>query len=206
MPASSQALLRSPRISGRPRAWRSSSPSASSRDHQPMAKGDLAPRFNALVNKPPARARRARRDLGEALVLSPSEEAQRRARKGGDTGRRLRVGDRRALSRWRPEGRARVRRTLLGRAFEAVERLPRDAKTALQEWAAARARRAALFGARSIRTGARAAFCGRGAKSTVSRPRAAKAAPSARRSARRRRRCWRRRASMSEPSAAQSWP
>ncbi len=95
--------------------WGSSSPSACCASTKSEEEGELAPRFNALVNRHAcARAARAA-GLGDALVLSPSEEAQRRARQGGDPRRHLRVGDRSALSRRRPRSGARLHHALLGR-------------------------------------------------------------------------------------------
>jgi len=108
------------------------------REHQDEEEGELAQRFNALVNKHAcARAARAA-GLGEAVILSPSEEAS------GGRGKEAILGDlceaviaALYLDAGIDAARAFVTR-FWGEAFEAMEDAPRDAKTALQEWAAAR--------------------------------------------------------------------
>jgi len=102
------------------------------------AEGELAPLFNALVNRHAcARAARAA-DLGAAVVLSASEEAS------GGRGKEAILADicesviaALYLDGGMDEARAFVAR-FWGEAFEEVANAPRDAKTALQEWAAAR--------------------------------------------------------------------
>ncbi|HWA01517.1 MAG TPA: ribonuclease III [Caulobacterales bacterium] len=100
----------------------------------------LAPRLNALVNRA-ACARAARRaELGPALRLSPSEAEQ-----GGRDKEQILADACEAViaALYLDGGFEPARRFVLhfwADAFEAVERLPRDAKTVLQEWAAARKR------------------------------------------------------------------
>lgn len=108
------------------------------RDYEHDEEGELAPRFNALVNKHAcARAARAAR-LGEALVLSPSEEAS------GGRNKEAILGDvcesmigALYLDGGLDAARAFVTR-FWGDAFDGVHKAARDAKTALQEWTAAR--------------------------------------------------------------------
>ncbi len=109
-------------------------------EHQNEQEGQLAPRYNALVNKHAcARAARAA-DLGAALVLSPSEEAN------GGRGKEAILADicesviaALYLDSGFETARAFVTK-FWGEAFDDVKSAPRDAKTALQEWAAARKR------------------------------------------------------------------
>lgn len=103
-----------------------------------IEEGDLALRYNALVNKHAcARAARAA-DLGAAVVLSPSEEAN------GGRGKEAILADicesviaALYLDAGMEAARGFIHR-FWGDAFEAVRATPRDAKTALQEWAAAK--------------------------------------------------------------------
>ncbi|MGE0597628.1 MAG: ribonuclease III [Hyphomonadaceae bacterium] len=108
------------------------------REHINDDEGDLAPRFNALVNKEAcARAARAAK-LGDAVWLSTSEESS------GGRNKDAILGDicesviaALYLDAGIDTARAFVVR-FWGDAFDAVKTARRDAKTALQEWAAAR--------------------------------------------------------------------
>jgi ribonuclease-3 len=108
------------------------------RENQSDEEGDLAPRYNALVNRQAcARAARAA-GLGEAVALSPSEEAS------GGRGKDAILSDvcesmiaALYLDSGMEAARAFVAR-YWGDAFDEVKSAPRDAKTLLQEWAAAR--------------------------------------------------------------------
>lgn len=108
--------------------------------HQGEEEGELATRLNALVNKHAcARAARAA-DLGAAVVLSPSEEAS------GGRGKEAILGDicESVIAALYLDGGMEAARAFIlrfwGDAFETVKTVSRDAKTALQEWAAARKR------------------------------------------------------------------
>jgi ribonuclease-3 len=107
-------------------------------EHKQEAEGELAPRFNALVNRHAcARAARAA-DLGAAVVLSPSEEAS------GGRGKEAILADicESVIAALYVDGGMDAARAFVtrfwGEAFEEVETAPRDAKTALQEWTAAK--------------------------------------------------------------------
>lgn len=107
-------------------------------EHQGEQEGELAPRYNALVNRHAcARAARAA-DLGAALVLSPSEEAS------GGRNKEAILGDicESVIAALYLDGGLETARDFItrfwGDAFEDVKSAPRDAKTALQEWAAAK--------------------------------------------------------------------
>ncbi|HYD73638.1 MAG TPA: ribonuclease III [Candidatus Binatia bacterium] len=109
-------------------------------EHEHEAEGELAPRFNALVNRRAcARAARAA-DLGAAVVLSPSEEAS------GGRGKEAILADicESVIAALYLDGGMSAARAFVtrfwGEAFAAVMNAPRDAKTALQEWAAAQKR------------------------------------------------------------------
>jgi ribonuclease III len=109
-------------------------------EHEDEAEGELAPRYNALVNRRAcARAARAA-DLGAAVVLSASEEAS------GGRGKEAILADicESVLAAIYLDGGMDAARAFVtrfwGEAFEEVEDAPRDAKTALQEWAAAQKR------------------------------------------------------------------
>jgi ribonuclease III len=109
-------------------------------EHEEFNEGELAPRFNALVNKHAcARAARAA-DLGAALVLSPSEEAS------GGRGKEAILGDicESVIAALYLDGGFEPARAFItrfwGEAFAEVDAAARDAKTALQEWAAAKRR------------------------------------------------------------------
>jgi ribonuclease-3 len=109
-------------------------------EHEHEAEGELAPRFNALVNRRAcARAARAA-NLGDAVVLSPSEEAS------GGRGKETILADicESVIAALYLDGGLDAARAFVtrfwGEAFEEVMSAPRDAKTALQEWAAAQKR------------------------------------------------------------------
>lgn len=108
--------------------------------HKNEDEGDLAPRYNALVNRHAcARAARAA-DLGGAILLSPSEEAS------GGRGKEAILADvcESVIAALYLDGGLEAARafvhTFWGDAFETGANAPRDAKTVLQEWAAARKR------------------------------------------------------------------
>lgn len=107
-------------------------------EHEDDEEGELAPRFNALVNKQAcARAARAA-DLGDAVILSPSEESS------GGRGKDAILADlcESVIAALYLDAGMESARSFItkfwGDAFDAMEDAPRDAKTALQEWAAAR--------------------------------------------------------------------
>ncbi|MBC7770626.1 MAG: ribonuclease III [Phycisphaerales bacterium] len=108
--------------------------------HKIENEGELAPRYNALVNRHAcARAARAAA-LGDAVILSPSEDSS------GGRGKEAILADicesviaALYLDGGMDEARAFVMR-FWGDAFAAGETIPRDAKTVLQEWAAAQKR------------------------------------------------------------------
>lgn len=109
-------------------------------EHQDEQEGQLAPRYNALVNMHAcARAARAA-DLGAALVLSPAEEAH------GGRNKEAILGDicESVIAALYLDGGYEIARAFVnqfwGDAFDDVKNTPRDAKTVLQEWAAARKR------------------------------------------------------------------
>lgn len=100
--------------------------------------GDLAPRFNALVNKHACAAAARAADLGDAVILSQSEATQ------GGRGKEAILADicesvigALYLDAGLDTARAFIFR-FWGEAFDQSDEAPRDAKTALQEWAAAR--------------------------------------------------------------------
>jgi|CXWL01.1.fsa_nt_gi ribonuclease-3 len=109
-------------------------------EHGEAEEDGLAPRFNALVNRG-ACARAARRaDLGAAIVVSPSEEQQ------GGRAKEAILADvcESVLAALYLDGGMAVAEAFVTRfwagEFAAVDTAPRDAKTALQEWAAAKKR------------------------------------------------------------------
>ncbi len=107
-------------------------------EHQHEQEGELAPRYNSLVNRHAcARAARAA-GLGEALLLSPAEAAS------GGRNKEAILGDicesviaALYLDSGLETARAFIMR-FWGDAFEDAKGARRDAKTALQEWAAAK--------------------------------------------------------------------
>jgi ribonuclease-3 len=107
-------------------------------EHQNEQEGELAPRFNALVNRHAcARAARAA-NLGDAIILSPSEEAN------GGRQKEAILGDvcEAVIAALYLDSGLETARTFVfrfwGDAFDDVKSIQRDAKTALQEWTAAR--------------------------------------------------------------------
>lgn len=109
-------------------------------EHGEAEEDGLAPRFNALVNRA-ACARAARRaDLGAAIVVSASEEQQ------GGRAKEAILADacESVLAALYLDGGMAAAEAFISRFWEgefaAVRTAPRDAKTALQEWAAARKR------------------------------------------------------------------
>lgn len=107
-------------------------------EHQSEQEGELAPRFNALVNRHAcARAARAA-NLGDALLLSPAEEAN-----GGRLKEAI-LGDicESVIAALYLDGGLELARGFItkfwGTAFDDAKGVQRDAKTALQEWAAAK--------------------------------------------------------------------
>jgi len=108
--------------------------------HKNEDEGDLAPRYNALVNRHAcAHAARAA-ELGDAILLSPSEDAS------GGRGKEAILADvcESVIAALYLDGGLEAARAFVhkfwGDAFETGVNAPRDAKTALQEWAAARKR------------------------------------------------------------------
>ena len=109
-------------------------------EHQSEQEGELAPRYNALVNKHAcARAARAA-GLGEALILSPAEEAH------GGRQKEAILGDicESVIAALYLDGGLETARAFIaefwGSAFDDAKGVRQDAKTALQEWAAAKKR------------------------------------------------------------------
>lgn len=108
------------------------------REHQQQEEGELAPLFNALVDRHAcARAARAA-DLGAAIWLSTSEEAS------GGRGKDAILADvcESVIAALYLDGGLDAAKVFVtrfwGDAFDVVKSIPRDAKTVLQEWAAAR--------------------------------------------------------------------
>lgn len=107
-------------------------------EHQTEQEGELAPRYNALVNRGAcARAARAA-GLGEALVLSPAEDAH------GGRQKEAILADvcEAVIAALYLDGGLETARAFItrfwGSAFEEAKGVRQDAKTALQEWAAAK--------------------------------------------------------------------
>lgn len=107
-------------------------------EHESESEGELAALYNALVNRRACAQAARKADLGAAVVLSPSEEAS------GGRGKEAILADACEsmiaalyLDGGYDAAQAFVTR-FWGEAFADVVRAPRDAKTALQEWAAAR--------------------------------------------------------------------
>lgn len=107
-------------------------------EHQTDQEGDLAPRYNSLVNRHAcARAARAA-GLGEAIVLSAAEEAH------GGRQKEAILGDvcEAVIAALYLDGGLETARGFIARfwgsAFEDAKGVRQDAKTALQEWAAAK--------------------------------------------------------------------
>lgn len=107
-------------------------------EHQNADEGMLAPRFNALVNRHAcARAARAA-GLGDVIVLSASEDAS------GGRNKEAILGDvcESVIAALYLDGGLEAARTFItrfwGDAFDDANGGRQDAKTALQEWAAAK--------------------------------------------------------------------
>ncbi|MBI3437548.1 MAG: ribonuclease III [Proteobacteria bacterium] len=109
-------------------------------EHADEAEGEIAPRFNTLVNKRACAVAARAAGLGEAAILSTSEEGH-----GGRNKDTILADLCEAMigALYRDAGfeaaRAFVER-FWGNAFDEVNTSTRDAKTALQEWAAAHKR------------------------------------------------------------------
>jgi ribonuclease-3 len=100
--------------------------------------GDLAPRLNALVNRHACAAAARAADLGAAVVLSPSE-----AQQGGRQKEAILADLCESVlgALYLDSGIDAARDFIMrfwGDALDEAGAAPRDAKTALQEWAAAR--------------------------------------------------------------------
>lgn len=107
-------------------------------EHQHEQEGELAPRYNALVNRHACACAARAAGLGEALLLSPAEEAS------GGRNKEAILSDicesviaALYLDAGLETARAFITR-FWGDAFEDAKGARRDAKTALQEWAAAK--------------------------------------------------------------------
>lgn len=100
--------------------------------------GELAPRLNALVNRHACAAAARNAELGAAVILSKAEEAQ------GGRGKEAILSDicESVIAALYLDGGMDASRAFVtqfwGDAFETVDAVRRDAKTALQEWTAAR--------------------------------------------------------------------
>lgn len=109
-------------------------------EHKDEDEGEIAPRFNALVNRH-ACARTARRaDLGEAAFMSASEEAQ------GGRGKEAILADlcESLIAALYLDAGLEAARVFIARywqeEFAHVDTAPRDAKSVLHEWTAAKRR------------------------------------------------------------------
>ena len=107
-------------------------------EHADEDEGEIAPRFNTLVNRGACAAAARAAGLGEAVILSSSEEAQ------GGRGKETILADicesvlgALYLDAGLDGARAFVER-FWGDAFDQENTSVRDAKTALQEWAASK--------------------------------------------------------------------
>jgi ribonuclease-3 len=107
-------------------------------EHQREQEGDLARRLNALVNGHACAAAARAAGLGEAILLSASEEAS------GGRNKEAILGDvcESVIAALYLDGGYETAQAFVSRfwgdAFDDVKTAPRDAKTAVQEWAAAR--------------------------------------------------------------------
>lgn len=107
-------------------------------EHQSDDEGDLAQRFNALVNRHAcARAAKAA-ELGEALILSPSEESQGGRRKDAILADACEAVIAALYLDAGYEAANAFVTAFWGDALSQIGAAPRDAKTVLQEWSAAR--------------------------------------------------------------------
>jgi len=108
--------------------------------HADAAEGEIAPRYNALVNRHACAIAARAAGLGDAVILSPSEEAS------GGRGKEAILSDicESVIAALYLDGGFDVARAFVSRfwgdAFDDAKSGRRDAKTVLQEWAAARRR------------------------------------------------------------------
>jgi len=107
-------------------------------EYEHESEGELAQLFNALVNRRACATAARAADLGAAVVLSSSEDAS------GGRGKEAILADicESVIAALYLDGGIDAARAFVtrfwGEAFAQVASAPRDAKTALQEWAAAR--------------------------------------------------------------------
>ncbi|MBX3429106.1 MAG: ribonuclease III [Hyphomonadaceae bacterium] len=107
-------------------------------EHKSEQEGELAPRYNALVNKHACAAAARAAGLGEALVLSPAEEAH------GGRQKEAILGDicESVIAALYLDADLETARAFItrfwGTAFDDAKGARQDPKTALQEWAAAK--------------------------------------------------------------------
>lgn len=109
-------------------------------EHMDEAEGEIAPRFNTLVNKQACAAAARAAGLGDAAILSSSEEGH-----GGRNKDTILADLCEAVigALYRDAGFEQARafvEQFWGDAFDEANTSTRDAKTALQEWAAAHKR------------------------------------------------------------------
>ncbi len=106
--------------------------------HADEDEGEIAPRFNALVNRRACACAARAAGLGEAVILSPSEEAQ------GGRGKEAILADicESVIAALYLDGAMAAARAFVMRfwadALDKAKETPRDAKSVLQEWTAAR--------------------------------------------------------------------
>jgi ribonuclease-3 len=109
-------------------------------EHQDLDEGELAARFNALVNRRACAHAARMAGLGDAVILSASEEASGGRRKEAILADICES----VIAALYLDGGLEAARAFVtrfwGDAFEQVRDAPRDAKTALQEWAASQRR------------------------------------------------------------------
>lgn len=108
------------------------------REHADEAEGEIAPRFNTLVNKSACAAAARAAGLGDAVILSSSEDASGGRRKEtilADICESM-IGALYLDAGF--EGARSFVERFWGDAFDEEKTSARDAKTALQEWAAAK--------------------------------------------------------------------
>lgn len=107
-------------------------------EHQREGEDGLAPRLNALVNRGACMRAARRAGLGEALLLSTSEASQG----GREKDAILSDACESVIAAIYLDGGMDAARAFVAQfwagEFEGVQETPRDAKTVLQEWAAAR--------------------------------------------------------------------
>ncbi len=108
--------------------------------HADAPEGEIAPRFNALVNRHACASAARAAGLGDVVILSPSEEAS------GGRGKEAILADicESVIAALYLDGGVDAARAFVDRfwgdAFADAETGRRDPKTALQEWAAAQRR------------------------------------------------------------------